>query len=770
MTDGIRVLIDGQEGHLGEIASYSVREDATPLIAGESAGAVGQVTINARAITKGPVRDRTAAVTDQEITLIDANGIDGTQFKGRGSFTGKITRSSVPGERLALTAENVLSRFNVERTAKPFYGVLEPMATTATDRINLMTNPSLETNTTNYTLVNAAGGSFAATRATDDTAYEGLYYYRLTFTGTATAAGAGAYWQFNIPEASVSYTASAYYRATRAALNVQEGVAVQRVGVTLRYYNASNVEVGTANTEEAVLLNATWVRLAASAEAPAGATHARLYVISIAGASYTAWAAGDTFDVDAALAEQAGLDTYFSGATPNSNSVLDDGTTINTVSMWGGVADGSTSVQTVATTTPERGYNATQGSYFRYLCSLVGIPNPQVAIDFDNKSVAYVGWEGNVYTKLKEFLIAIHGEVAVINDTVVLQRPRTRTLPAESLDSFTINVDSARTAQFVQANNYNSHWGIGELAFRATTEYQVTTNGQTSVEVTIPHYIERPNNPTCVYLYNEAQVDGQGQYSVLDSQGLIVEPDWWNANGGRVTVEPVFEEPTRLTIRMYGPRADTNGYIGPYKFSREPGRPAPAMDITGEGVFIDKVLKTYRTGVPASATAQEFSPTIDNIFFTDAQITSSRAMDAACRAAGPVVGFQARLGFVPGLDGQEFGYVAGSRVAIGDNVFRVENVNYSPGGIEISGTSDMTFADVDDLFAYTFADFDRDYSGLTFGQFDALVGAITFGEFDAMSGGATFGTFDLVYDGATFAQFGTYPALSEPPAPLERAE
>lgn len=230
----IRILFDDVEGRVAEVIDYTVTEDASPIIAGDSSGGVGQISVATRAVTEGPVKDRTPAVVGKNITLIDENGIDDTAMKGRGTIGGLLTKASQPGARLNLTAETVLSRFNVDRVAKPFYGVLQPQNTTTTDRINLMTNPSLETATTGYTLVNATGGTWAATRPTDSTAYEGSYYYRQTFTGTATVAGAGAYWQFNIPETGVSYTASGYYRVTRAAIGVVEGVPSQRVSIALR--------------------------------------------------------------------------------------------------------------------------------------------------------------------------------------------------------------------------------------------------------------------------------------------------------------------------------------------------------------------------------------------------------------------------------------------------------------------------------------------------------------------------------------------------------
>lgn len=1075
----LKYSTSGEDGRIGEVIEYTVTEDATPLVAGDSSGGVGQINVATRAITTGPVRDRTPAVAGQDIVLQDNVGIDGTPNKGRGVISGKITRASQPGARLNISAETILSRFNVERTARPYYGTVQPSTSISTDRVNLFTNPDRETNLNGIAAVNdEAGGDFVLSRQTDggfagdgyasatfttsnnpapngwtgpvgqrlvvpghvspaggqtthpsivfsSTAWNGYKYwmahtpypasndahedpnvvasndgitwviptgltnpiddqpggtiynsdvdlvlvgatmylfwrtldttlgsnqekiyvststngttwaaktliyqstmtvrrllspsfifengkwvcwaidmvsepntlvrmetvsgstltpsnwttpvvntldwsspgkepwhvevrkvgnqyvglmndatigasgtngdlylitspdginwkgssqtiiprnfagehdqlYRATFlqeteasvtglrvwysawrttpavvwniyrtfvkwNGTFTGGG-GVYSTFDVPEANVDYTASGYFRVSRVTQK-PVGTPLQRLAVSLRFYNGGGLMIGSTTPSIALPVTEDWTRLSAAGTAPVGTTTARLYVIAQTGTGGSAWTLGDSLESDAVLAEMGGLDEYFSGNTALSATTDEEGRVTNRVSTWNGAVDGSTSTQSLVSVIPEKGYNATQGNYFRYLCSLVDVPNPVVDPEFDAISVAYPGWTGNVYNYLKEFLVAIRAEVAVQNGTVVLAKPRARTIPAECIVQYSTSIDSTMSSQFVQVYDQGTHWGVNELAFRATTEYQVERDGQTYVSITTPHFIDTPNNPECVWNFNEDTLGGDGQYSVLDSQGLMVEPDWWRQQGGRVTVETVPSEPNRLLIRIYGPRADADGYLGPYKLSRQPSQTLPALDITGSGVFIEKKLITLRTGVQPSQTATEFGSVIDNPFFVNRSIAGTRGMDAACQAAGPRVTFNATISNVPEYSGQEFGFIPGCRVRFNDNIFRINQVSYGLDRITVSGEADMTFGDLDDQFSYSFADFERDYGNLTFGQFDALMVGKTFGDFDKMVGGATFEQLDTTYEGATFAQFAAYPALESPPAPLSQ--
>lgn len=757
----VNVTTDGVNGKLGDVVDFSVIEDATPLNIDNTDGSVGQLNISTRALTRGPIKNRSVAVIGSEITLTESHTIEYTSIKGYGTIRGRVTSAPVVGERINISAETLRARFHTDRVAKPFYGSFQASSTSTSERFNYFTNPSFEAATTGVTVVNTGTGTFALSNPSDG-GVEGSRYATVTYGGAAaTTAGAGFYLSSPIPAALTSYTFSGHFRVQRVTA-VSQGAAVQRVTLTLRFYNASAVQVGTDTIYRKIFYTTDWERLSINALAPTGATSARLYFQSSTGTGYATWKVGDSVDIDAVMLEEGGLNQFFSGDTPNTIVTDFDGVVYDQSTVWVGTANASTSKSTLTITYPDRGYDATQGNYFRYLCELVGIPNFQVEAEFDRKAVAYPGWEGDVWTQLKKFCAAIDAEVVMVDDTVVLQKPRLRTLPVESISGFTIETQQTAASQFVEVINYNSFWGVDRLAYTSNTVYTVDEGETTIAEITVPHFIEEPNNPVPVLEFAQGYEVGEGQYMVLDSQDSVVDPTWWLSNGGRVRVKTVYNEPHSLVIVIQGPQPGLNKYVGPYKIGRSYGVAVPALHITGSGLFIDKQPMRIRTGVSPEQTSVVVGATIDNEFISNAGLAITKGLDAACEAAGPVVTVSGIIGNDVTPSGQSFGVLIGSRFSIADNIFRLTSANYTNGGIEFTGKADMLMSDINNLFAYTFAEFNVERGGITFSTFNTVEGATKkFSEFNAVQPTPTFTYFNTINDGVTFNTHAIFPNVNE---------
>lgn len=758
----LEVTLTNKSESLGEIIDYDVTEDATPLTIGDTSGSVGQVKVSARAKIKGPVYQRSGTVVGDSLRVSDTRSIEGTAFKGRGEIEGQITQVALPGERINITAETLLARLNTERTAKPFFGSYVPPQTTVSVRSNLYANPSREVNLTGVTLNIGVGGAATLTRPTDG-GFEGDAYARATWTTANTGADGGTYDTIPALTSGRTYTFSGYYRATRVGI-VDPSIVIQRVRMIVRFFNVSNAVVGPDILMEATLRQSEWTRIDATATVPAGATYARMYVVSTAGTGFATWKAGDTLDSDAILVEQGPLLPYFSGAS-ESTDVLDPATNIRVVTTfeWVGTPGASQSLARAGTTNPGYGYDATQGNYFRYLCELVDLYAVRVDPEFETRPVAYPGWTGNVWKYMKDFAAANRAEIALVGGVVTLRKPRTIDVPIESVNGPTLNVNSALTSQFVEVNNYNSRWGNDEPVATISTVVQVDKNGFTETTVTVPHYITKVNNPVPVAVFDPSYAAGVGQYAVLDSQGLVVDPTWWRTNGGRVETTLAYESFNEVIIRIYGARTDSNGYIGPYRLGRVVGNEeiAPALEVTGSGVFVNKETVTIRTGVSSAQTSTISESVIDNVFLSNADLAYTRGLDAACAAAGPVVTLNGEISYSYVDSGQEFGLVAGGRIRFGGNIFRITKVTITSGSIQFSGLADMVFSDIIDLYSYTFADFNSTYPGITFATFNGLMAGKTFEQFNVQFGNPDFTKFNEIYAGATFNDHATYPYIGE---------
>lgn len=764
----VKVTLTGTSGSIGEVIEYSVSEDATPLVIGDSSGSVGKIDVEAKAKTTGPVANRSGAVVGGGIILTDTREVEGTAVKGHGSIEGQITAASMPGQRVNFSADTILNRLNTDRKADPYYGSYVPAQTSTTVRTNIRTNPSRETNVTGLTVdlgPGSLGGAATIAQATE-TDYPGNFA-RLTYTSNGTGVGGGFYERVDVVGGS-SYTLSGQYRVTRAAA-MANGAIAQQMRFVMRYFNASNVALNDTFVNTAVI-QGQWTPVSIASVAPAAATYAHIFVVAN-GTGGTLWKINDKIDSDYIIVQAGGGGGYFDGSTPTSD-VTDPHTGIRTVKTyaWTGTAHASSSTETTAVTLPAYGYDATQANAFRYYCSLVDINNVVIDPEFEERPVAYPGWEGNVWTHLKAFAAAIRAEIALVDGTVALRKPRTVQVPMESISGPVLTVDSTNAAQYVEVINQNSRWGNNETALTATTVYSVESNGYTEVEISVPHFLGRVNTPEAVATYAIDYEAGLGQYTVLDSQGLVVAPAWWKANGGRVTVSLAHESFNDLIIGIWGPRSDSKSYLGPFKLGRfitpssadEQGEIGAALDITGSGVFINPQTVRIRTGLTDAQTSTVADSPIDNPFLSNADLAYTRGLDAACAAAGPMVRLTGTINNFT-IAQQQFGMLAGGRIAYGGNIFRITNTVASRGGVQITALADMTFTDMIDLYSYSFSEFNDELPGLTMTGFNGIFSTYDFQEFNESIGTPVFGDFNVVYEEATFNDHAIYPYLAEAP-------
>lgn len=185
-------------------------------------------------------------------------------------------------------------------------------------RTNLCINPSLETNTTNWS-VGTSGTIVQSTAAS----YVGSSSGLLTANGTRTLYGGVS---IPTPVAGYPYTVSFYVRAVSTTANWRAAID----------WNRASGFISTSNGTAESVISSGWTRVSVTGTAPAGTTSAFAYAITS-----TTPANGFQSYVDGALFEQSStLDTYFDGDTSQS-------------AQWTGTAHGSTSVL----------YQDTQGTF-----------------------------------------------------------------------------------------------------------------------------------------------------------------------------------------------------------------------------------------------------------------------------------------------------------------------------------------------------------------------------------------------------------------------
>jgi hypothetical protein len=220
--------------------------------------------------------------------------------------------------------------FDPTFVASPFYGQIVPRrdvrissnyqaAYTAT-RTNLVTNPSLETNATEWTFV----GSALFTRITTD-AYVGSACGRVTGLGQIGARIMGT---SRMPvTAGQVFTASVYVKDESTNAQFRNEIYWYNSGGSLL-----SITTGIATT----VSTSSWTRVSLSATAPTNATMAQLVC-----RTSTSLVTSSSALFDAALFEQSSsLGDYFSGSSTNiSNSEF------TKTYAWTGTANASTSTE-----------------------------------------------------------------------------------------------------------------------------------------------------------------------------------------------------------------------------------------------------------------------------------------------------------------------------------------------------------------------------------------------------------------------------------------
>jgi hypothetical protein len=435
---------------------------------------------------------------------------------------------------------------------------------------------------------------------------------------------------------------------------------------------------------------------------------------------------------------------------------------LDVVSITGDTLQSRLNVEVTAL--PHGGSGYTAYSALLYYCGLAGISTANSNLvfegtlgdDLDDIPVNFIGWKNNLWEQLKMFCAAVSASLTdnvgiefYVNEDVLTFRKANTTLANfdyNDLSNQSIEIDSFNAAQKFEIYNYNTEYknngvvqslsitkeNLPSIAQNATIGDAIQVDaGQTVVRrYTINASLENVNQPSPVdSILPLPYTTGIGQYVVAGNDGILLKATQWTAQGGKLTVA-LTENPNEIEITIVAPSntsiaqaaGSAVGYA-PYKVGIEvaDGSEYPALYITGDGVFYNKVSHTIYTGADVSTGIEVSAPTIDNIFITDTKSLYTRGMVAAQAICGPSVVLNESVGEI-----QEFGSTPGKLRIVESNKYRINNVSYSAEG-----------TDVTSLSAAMFSDFNAKWTGLDFADFTntALSGttfpneAIKFNEF-----------------------------------------
>lgn len=407
------------------------------------------------------------------------------------------------------------------------------------------------------------------------------------------------------------------------------------------------------------------------------------------------------------------------------------------------------------------GDGATLQDAIEYYCGLVGItPSFSAALlpYVSTKTVNYIGWVGDVWQKLKELCAAVSASdsedipMEMIIDVDTLEFRIAKTTPQDLLEnaaSISLDIDSFDASQEVVLTYYKTDYrtnGVvtqqaqGQnletdvIAVGISDQLQVDSGQKLTKRFQINASLATVNQPTIVSTISTIPYPdgGTGEYVVVGSDDLPIDPDQWIAEGGSLTVA-LTETPGEIEITIQAPEigelihaGDANVGYAPYKIGVESsgGATYPALYITGDGVFFERKTKTFLSGASDDYTSEVAATGVDNIFLTSQFDLSTRGVAAAQAVCGPRVTLSVSnpVDLTMGSSlGATFNYLG--------NRYRVETTSFSAADASFTAIADSDFDAFDTIWTgKTFADFTDVMSDPALSPNDY----ITFNEFTAI--------------------------------------
>lgn len=392
-------------------------------------------------------------------------------------------------------------------------------------------------------------------------------------------------------------------------------------------------------------------------------------------------------------------------------------------------------------------YSGTLGGAINYYCGLCGV-TPTIDINLFSRSVNFIGWNGNVWDYLKDLCSVMSFNTAdrspieiYFTGTQVGFRPALTS--SINISEFQSDVnqsveifDAAQTVDIYSYNTVTKANGIvydlsyyepdainSPKSFLSTFSDSMQVDaGETVTKVfKIDASLTSVKQPDCVAQISPLPYDpstsGNGQYIIVGSDNLAIQPAQWLGQGGSLVVA-LTENPNEIKVTITAPKDPNNEgllkangsgkALSPYRIglaTAGSGFDYPAVYIVGAGVFYKKTKYTIPTGANQSITSKTAAPEVDNIFITDNFTLANASISAAQAVCGPPVTLSGSS-----ASGFSFGSSIGGTFNYNSNRFRLNSVSFSDRDINWEAKS-----------AVTFSNFNTTNSGKTFTQFNNVL-------------------------------------------------
>jgi hypothetical protein len=649
---------------IGELSDWSVDEEATPIVPGDSSGGTPSLNVTGIAL------DRWAMAAGQPLELDTA----------RGSAMGKVSEVSM-GEKpgmVTLTADSLLNRLNIDVQALPYYSKTGDIASDTFTRAASTT--SLGVLPTGQEWVQHRG-------------IWGINNNQAYNPSASSLAVAGVL--VGNPDHEVSCTIS----------GVPAGGA--RGGLFARMNSLESYFWADFDSTGAWRLGVRSRNLSQTLKSGTGALNGSRLTLRVVGNVVTLLVNAAQVATATAVSPQVG---GWAGITSN-------GTIGNAAIRWDNF------VVTNVSAGPGTLYNG-----FVNLTRLAGVPDDLVEVDpeIQYDAVIFPGFVGNLWDNIKQ-MCAVYGyQCYSTGSKIGLTKVGKVVMEILTPDTASTSISMGDVAQRVQITNYRYTSTTQGIFFKADQVYSLEAGETQENSVQVKGTPATLNDPVCVDGMDLKATGGLGQYVVTGEDGYIMAPQLWRDLGGRVSARLSTESADEVIITITAPNDKSRapyrisegddrpalwitgaGVLSDPKvhtlYTGYPDAPQRTTDPI-ENVFVANQSLAYTAG---ARLAQKFSgPTVTLNISGVPDLTLTRL---GYTYTVPPLATQYRVAE------QEltawFGSLAGAILQFGDAKYRVISAAVHPVGVDLTLVQHTTFAD-----------FDAVWAGKTFGDFNTAVG------------------------------------------------
>mgnify|MGYP003600163466 CR=1 FL=1 len=334
-----------------------------------------------------------------------------------------------------------------------------------------------------------------------------------------------------------------------------------------------------------------------------------------------------------------------------------------------------------------------------------------------NRAVAYIGWRGDLWYRLKQIAIAQDLEVVLIGDTVTFRTPRSVTLPFQNYGSADLDVGDGDPAERAEMYWYRTSAVSNASVYPPYRDlespqiHSVPAGEETEIMLQLSVSLKSIDQPVYRETITPDWFEGSAISLYTDSGSRISHAEW-DRGGGSVRAE-IQDDASQVKLIIRGPTYAEGGFLrgGSLRLAVPAGKSNleyTSIRLRGTGVQFQKELIEVPTGIPKGLASSETTPTDDNPFMTSPgrayELCTSLAAASGARLtaqySGPTLGIPNGLGIAAG--GRFYDSQAGQW-------FRSRQNNYTREGVSVSGDLDTTHADMASV-----------YEGLTYAQVQAL--------------------------------------------------